>query len=97
MSSMCYQYCISLEIIVFSIIHDKLLKTSLLSLFFLLIFIFNQASTQTDVLKLPPSQPPRLLKNKALLCKPITQTKATSCKPHTQNKECQTGIFLALS
>ncbi|XP_075852575.1 zinc finger MYM-type protein 4 isoform X2 [Microcebus murinus] len=54
--------------------------------------IIGDASTQTDALKLPPSQPPRLLKNKALLCKPITQTKATSCKPHTQNKECQTDI-----
>uniref|UniRef100_G1P1H3 Zinc finger MYM-type containing 4 n=1 Tax=Myotis lucifugus TaxID=59463 RepID=G1P1H3_MYOLU len=53
--------------------------------------IIGDASTQTDALKLPPSQPPRLLKNKALLCKPITQTKATSCKPHTQNKECQTA------
>ncbi|XP_023368034.1 zinc finger MYM-type protein 4 [Otolemur garnettii] len=52
--------------------------------------IIGDASTQTDALKLPPSQPPRLLKNKALLCKPITQTKATSCKPHNQNKECQT-------
>ncbi|KAM9108701.1 zinc finger MYM-type protein 4 isoform 1-T1 [Megaptera novaeangliae] len=52
--------------------------------------IIGDASTQTDALKLPTSQPPRLLKNKALLCKPITQTKATSCKPHTQNKECQT-------
>ncbi|XP_032753628.1 zinc finger MYM-type protein 4 [Rattus rattus] len=52
--------------------------------------IIGDASTQTDALKLPPSQPPRLLKNKALLCKPITQTKATSCKPHTQNKDCQT-------
>ncbi|XP_014416090.1 zinc finger MYM-type protein 4 isoform X4 [Camelus ferus] len=52
--------------------------------------IIGDASTQTDALKLPASQPPRLLKNKALLCKPITQTKATSCKPHTQNKECQT-------
>ncbi|VTJ58877.1 zinc finger MYM-type protein 4 isoform X3 [Marmota monax] len=52
--------------------------------------IIGDASTQTDALKLPPCQPPRLLKNKALLCKPITQTKATSCKPHTQNKECQT-------
>ncbi|KAF2978609.1 hypothetical protein EK904_008495 [Melospiza melodia maxima] len=50
----------------------------------------GDASTQTDALKLPSSKPPRLLKNKALLCKPITQTKATSCKPHTQNKECQT-------
>ncbi|CAJ0943752.1 unnamed protein product [Ranitomeya imitator] len=52
--------------------------------------IIGDASTQTDALKLPASQPPRLLKNKALLCKPITQTKATSCKPHTQHKECQT-------
>ncbi|XP_008830329.1 zinc finger MYM-type protein 4 isoform X6 [Nannospalax galili] len=52
--------------------------------------IIGDASTQTDALKLPHSQPPRILKNKALLCKPITQTKATSCKPHTQNKECQT-------
>ncbi|KAM8976838.1 zinc finger MYM-type protein 4 isoform 2-T2 [Pelodytes ibericus] len=52
--------------------------------------IIGDASTQTDALKLPSSQPPRLLKNKALLCKPITQTKATSCKPHTQHKECQT-------
>ncbi|XP_038016482.1 zinc finger MYM-type protein 4 isoform X4 [Motacilla alba alba] len=50
----------------------------------------GDASTQTDALKLPSSKPPRLLKNKALLCKPITQTKATSCKPHTQHKECQT-------
>ncbi|XP_018104995.1 zinc finger MYM-type protein 4 isoform X1 [Xenopus laevis] len=52
--------------------------------------IIGDASTQTDALKLPSSLPPRLLKNKALLCKPITQTKATSCKPHTQHKECQT-------
>ncbi|XP_053563039.1 zinc finger MYM-type protein 4 isoform X2 [Bombina bombina] len=52
--------------------------------------IIGDASTQTDALKLPPSMPPRLLKNKALLCKPITQTKATSCKPHTQHKDCQT-------
>uniref|UniRef100_A0A4W3I5C0 Zinc finger MYM-type containing 2 n=1 Tax=Callorhinchus milii TaxID=7868 RepID=A0A4W3I5C0_CALMI len=32
----------------------------------------------------------RMLKNKALLCKPLTQTKATYCKPHTQSKSCQT-------
>lgn len=57
----------------------------------------SQASTQTDALKLPPSQPPRLLKNKALLCKPITQTKATSCKPHTQHKECQTGTLAVVT
>uniref|UniRef100_H3B504 Zinc finger MYM-type containing 4 n=1 Tax=Latimeria chalumnae TaxID=7897 RepID=H3B504_LATCH len=52
--------------------------------------IIGDASTQTDALKLPPAAPPRMLKNKALLCKPISQTKATSCKPHTQTKECQT-------
>ncbi|XP_052241686.1 uncharacterized protein LOC127851818 isoform X3 [Dreissena polymorpha] len=36
----------------------------------------------------PPS--PKPMKNKALLCKPITMTKATSCRPHTQSKEVQT-------
>ncbi|KAK2491773.1 hypothetical protein MC885_011305, partial [Smutsia gigantea] len=44
----------------------------------------------TDAMKLLSSQSSRLLKNKALLCKPVTQTKATSCKPHTLHKECQT-------
>ncbi|MBN3312375.1 ZMYM4 protein, partial [Atractosteus spatula] len=52
--------------------------------------VIGDASTQTDALKLPPAAPPRVLKNKALLCKPISQTKATSCKPHTQTKESQT-------
>ncbi|WAR08908.1 ZMYM2-like protein [Mya arenaria] len=33
---------------------------------------------------------PKSMKNKSLLCKPITQTKATSCRPHTQTKETQT-------
>ncbi|XP_017830029.1 zinc finger MYM-type protein 6 isoform X2 [Callithrix jacchus] len=36
--------------------------------------------------------PSRFLKNKGVLCKPVTQTKATSCKPHTQHKECQTDL-----
>ncbi|XP_012385999.1 zinc finger MYM-type protein 6 isoform X2 [Dasypus novemcinctus] len=54
--------------------------------------IIEDGSTQTDAMKLLSSQPPRLLKNKALLCKPVTQTKATSCKPHTQPKECQTDL-----
>eukprot|EP00062_Callorhinchus_milii_P020447 gi/632976104/ref/XP_007904610.1/ PREDICTED: zinc finger MYM-type protein 4 [Callorhinchus milii] len=49
-----------------------------------------ETSTQTETARLPPSVPPKVLKNKALLCKPITQTKATSCKPHTQTKSCQT-------
>nr|XP_020764301.1 zinc finger MYM-type protein 6 isoform X4 [Odocoileus virginianus texanus] len=53
--------------------------------------IIENGSMQTDAMKLLSSQSSKLLKNKALLCKPVTQTKATSCKPHTQHKECQTG------
>ncbi|XP_012889502.1 PREDICTED: zinc finger MYM-type protein 6 [Dipodomys ordii] len=52
-------------------------------------------STPTMTLKfLPPqcSQPPKLQKNKGILCKPVTQTKATSCKPHLQHTECQTDL-----
>ncbi|XP_045404256.1 zinc finger MYM-type protein 6 isoform X1 [Lemur catta] len=52
---------------------------------------------QANIMKLlsfQSSQPFRLLKNKAVLCKPVTQTKATSCKPHTQHKECQTDLPL---
>ncbi|XP_069496342.1 zinc finger MYM-type protein 2 isoform X2 [Ambystoma mexicanum] len=30
------------------------------------------------------------MKNKAILCKPLTMTKATYCKPHMQTKSCQT-------
>ncbi|KAJ8350950.1 hypothetical protein SKAU_G00260800 [Synaphobranchus kaupii] len=30
------------------------------------------------------------VKNKAVLCKPLTMTKATYCKPHMQSKYCQT-------
>ncbi|XP_010975858.2 zinc finger MYM-type protein 6 isoform X1 [Camelus dromedarius] len=56
--------------------------------------IIEDGSTQTDAMKLLSSQSLRLLKNKALLCKPVTQTKATSCKPHTQHKECQTDISM---
>ncbi|XP_037355949.1 zinc finger MYM-type protein 6 isoform X3 [Talpa occidentalis] len=54
--------------------------------------IVEDGSTQTDAMKLTSSQSFRLLKNKAVLCKPVTQTKATSCKPHTQHKECQTDL-----
>lgn len=52
--------------------------------------VTGEIGTQTDALRLPSSAPPKVLKNKALLCKPITQTKATSCRPHTQTKACQT-------
>ncbi|KAM8790029.1 zinc finger MYM-type protein 6 isoform 3-T6 [Rhynchonycteris naso] len=54
--------------------------------------VIEDGNTKTDAMKLLPSQSSRLLKNKALLCKPITQTKAISCKPHTQHKECQTDL-----
>lgn len=33
----------------------------------------------------------RDVKNKAVLCKPLTLTKATYCKPHMQSKHLQTG------
>lgn len=46
---------------------------------------------QADATKPESPQLPMALKNKALLCKPVTQTKATSCKPHIQHKECQAG------
>uniref|UniRef100_F7ATE3 Zinc finger MYM-type containing 6 n=1 Tax=Macaca mulatta TaxID=9544 RepID=F7ATE3_MACMU len=57
--------------------------------------IIQDESTQADAMKFPSSQssqPSRLLKNKGISCKPVTQTKATSCKPHTQHKECQTDL-----
>ncbi|XP_012578182.1 PREDICTED: zinc finger MYM-type protein 6 isoform X2 [Condylura cristata] len=54
--------------------------------------IIEDEITQTDAMKLTSSQSSRFLKNKAVLCKPVTQTKATSCKPHTQHKECQTDL-----
>ncbi|ELK01982.1 Zinc finger MYM-type protein 6 [Pteropus alecto] len=54
--------------------------------------LFYKGSAQADATKLLCSQSSRLLKNKALLCKPVTQTKAISCKPHTQHKECQTDL-----
>nr|XP_056714647.1 zinc finger MYM-type protein 2 [Euleptes europaea] len=39
----------------------------------------------------PPSPTPnKEMKNKAVLCKPLTMTKATFCKPHMQTKACQT-------
>ncbi|XP_021119079.1 zinc finger MYM-type protein 6 [Heterocephalus glaber] len=54
-----------------------------------------QKTAQSDAMKCLSSQSsqlPKLLKNKGILCKPVTQTKAISCKPHTQHKECQTDL-----
>lgn len=51
--------------------------------------LLGHASTQTDSVK-PPSAPPRILKNKALLCKPMNQNKGTSCKPNNSDINTQT-------
>ncbi|XP_067268327.1 zinc finger MYM-type protein 4 [Chanodichthys erythropterus] len=49
----------------------------------------NTASTQTDGVK-ASAPPPRILKNKALLCKPFCQNKGTSCKPNVCDMNTQT-------
>ncbi|XP_039107679.1 zinc finger MYM-type protein 6 isoform X1 [Hyaena hyaena] len=54
--------------------------------------VIEDGSTQIDAMKLLTSQSSKVLKNKAVLCKPVTQTKAISCKPHTQHRECQTDL-----
>ncbi|TSK28205.1 Zinc finger MYM-type protein 4 [Bagarius yarrelli] len=51
--------------------------------------LLGHASTQTDNVK-TPSAPLRILKNKALLCKPMNQNKGTSCKPNTSDINTQT-------
>ncbi|XP_066530244.1 zinc finger MYM-type protein 4 isoform X2 [Hoplias malabaricus] len=52
--------------------------------------LIGNASTQTDDGKQSSSAPPRMLKNKALLCKPMSQNKGTSCKPNTCDMNVQT-------
>uniref|UniRef100_A0A671S2Q1 Zinc finger MYM-type protein 4-like n=1 Tax=Sinocyclocheilus anshuiensis TaxID=1608454 RepID=A0A671S2Q1_9TELE len=47
------------------------------------------ASTQTDGEK-ASAPAPRILKNKALLCKPLSQNKGTSCKPNVCDVNTQT-------
>ncbi|XP_003471114.2 zinc finger MYM-type protein 6 isoform X1 [Cavia porcellus] len=54
--------------------------------------IIGNENAQSNAMKLVSSQPSKFLKNKGILCKPVTQTKAISCKPHTQHKECQTDL-----
>ncbi|XP_010643530.1 zinc finger MYM-type protein 6 isoform X2 [Fukomys damarensis] len=57
--------------------------------------INEDQSAQSDAMRFlfsPSSRLPKLLKNKGILCKPVTQTKAISCKPHIQHKECQTDL-----
>ncbi|XP_026857563.2 zinc finger MYM-type protein 4 isoform X1 [Electrophorus electricus] len=52
--------------------------------------VMGHASTQTDAVKPPSAPPPRILKNKALLCKPLNQNKGTSCKPNSSDITTQT-------
>ncbi|TKS88871.1 Zinc finger MYM-type protein 3 [Collichthys lucidus] len=48
-------------------------------------------SIQTDAVKAPQPPPgPKILKNKALLCKPLVQNKGVSCKTQTADVEAQT-------
>ncbi|XP_071369672.1 zinc finger MYM-type protein 4-like [Centroberyx affinis] len=51
--------------------------------------ILGHASTQTDA---PPplSPPPKVLKNKALLCRPLVENKGVSCTTETADTEAQT-------
>ncbi|KAM4725554.1 zinc finger MYM-type protein 4-like isoform 2-T2 [Anableps anableps] len=54
-------------------------------------------SVQTDTPKVHPPLPPsapKLLKNKALLCKPLVQNKGVSCKTQTVSVEAQTDDVL---
>lgn len=63
--------------------------------FFLLVFISFalQINVQTDSTDAHPSLPPptKVLKNKALLCKPLVRNKGVSCKTQTAECGAQTG------
>nr|XP_038966281.1 zinc finger MYM-type protein 6 isoform X4 [Rattus norvegicus] len=52
--------------------------------------IIGNGSKPAAAERLQSPQAPKLLKNKGILCKPVTQTKATSCRPHTHHVACQT-------
>lgn len=56
--------------------------------------IIGNGSTLAADERLQCLQPPRLQKNKGILCRPGTQTKATSCRPHSHHVECQTDLPL---
>ncbi|XP_028256554.1 zinc finger MYM-type protein 4-like isoform X4 [Parambassis ranga] len=53
----------------------------------------SHVSIQTETVKTPPPPPPpvqKILKNKALLCRPLVQNKGVSCKTQTVDAEAQT-------
>uniref|UniRef100_A0A3Q4HI90 Zinc finger MYM-type protein 4-like n=1 Tax=Neolamprologus brichardi TaxID=32507 RepID=A0A3Q4HI90_NEOBR len=47
-------------------------------------------SIQTETVKTHPPPPAKILKNKALLCRPLVQNKGVSCKTQTVDVEAQT-------
>uniref|UniRef100_A0AAQ5ZAC3 TRASH domain-containing protein n=1 Tax=Amphiprion ocellaris TaxID=80972 RepID=A0AAQ5ZAC3_AMPOC len=49
-----------------------------------------QVNLQTETLKVHPPPAPKILKNKALLCRPLVQNKGVSCKTQTTDVEAQT-------
>ncbi|CAO2589068.1 Zinc finger MYM-type protein 6 [Lemmus lemmus] len=56
--------------------------------------IVGNGNTLAAAERLQCLQPPKLQKNKGILCRPVTQTKATSCRPHTYHVACQTDLPL---
>ncbi|XP_063754586.1 zinc finger MYM-type protein 4-like isoform X2 [Eleginops maclovinus] len=51
---------------------------------------FGNFSVQTDTVKVQPLSGPKILKNKAVLCRPLVQNKGISCKTQTVDVEAQT-------
>lgn len=54
-------------------------------------FSVVQMSIQTETVKPHLPSGPKILKNKALLCRPLVQNKGVSCKTQTADVEAQTG------
>uniref|UniRef100_A0A3Q3LP54 Zinc finger, MYM-type 4 n=1 Tax=Mastacembelus armatus TaxID=205130 RepID=A0A3Q3LP54_9TELE len=52
--------------------------------------VLKGISIQTETVKPHPPSAPKILKNKALLCRPLVQNKGVSCKTQTAEVEAQT-------
>uniref|UniRef100_A0A8C2XRK1 TRASH domain-containing protein n=1 Tax=Cyclopterus lumpus TaxID=8103 RepID=A0A8C2XRK1_CYCLU len=50
----------------------------------------NASHIQTDAVKVHPPPAPKILKNKAVLCRPLVQNKGVSCTTQTVDVEAQT-------
>ena len=62
----------------------------------LFMYFLLQFSVQTDTVNVPSPSRPKILKNKAVLCRPLVQNKAISCKTQTADVEAQTGNYQTL-